>query len=110
MSYQVISDLTSDPAFTARIRACVIEQSATFKDDTRLDIQTLALDVLRGGASGPMISFNQLTAAAPGIADTATTPDGIDQSLIDDPDILAAVQAEYPTVAGLHYTSEGTPV
>lgn len=111
MSYQVISELTSDSAFTARVRACVVEQSNTFKDDQRADIKALALDVLRGEAAGPMLSFNQMTAAAPGLADKATTPSGdVDQALIDDGDILSAIQATYLTVAALHYASDGTPI
>jgi hypothetical protein len=110
MSYQVISDLTYDPAFTARVRACVVEQSNTFKDDTRGDIKATAEEVLRGGGSGPMLSFNQMVASAPGLADKATTPSGVDQTLIVDGDILSAVQATYPTVAALHYNADGTPV
>jgi hypothetical protein len=111
MTYQAVSDLTSDPGFTARVRACVVEQSLTFQNDQRADVKALALDILRGGKAGPMLSFNQMTAAAPGVADTATGPNGeIDQSLIPDGDFLSAIQGMYLGVAALHYTADGTPV
>jgi hypothetical protein len=106
MSYQAISDLTYDPAFTARIRACVTEQSVTYQNDQRPDVVALAKDVLRGGASGPFLSFNSMIAAAPGIADSGDA----DQANVADAEILSAVQANYVTVAGLHYNSDGTPI
>jgi hypothetical protein len=111
MSYQAISELTYDPAFTSRIRACVVEQSLTFQNDQRQDVVALAKDVLQGGASGPMLSFNQVTAAAPGVADKATVADGtVDQSLVPDGDILASVQGSYLSVAALFYAADGTPL
>jgi hypothetical protein len=59
---------------------------------------------------GPLATFFDLTAAAPGFADTATTDDGIDSDLIDDPSILSAIQAEWPTVASLYFTADGAPI
>jgi hypothetical protein len=111
MSYSAISELTSDPAFTARIRACAVEQSLTFQNDERLDVKAMAQDLLRGEGAGPILSFNQMVSAAPGLADKATTPSGdVDQSLVEDGDILSAVQATYLTIAALHYNADGTPV
>lgn len=110
MSYQAISELTYDPAFTSRIRACAVEQSLIFQNDQRADVKALALDVLRGSASGPMLSFDQTTAAAPGVADKAETPSGVEQSLVEDGDILSSVQGSYIPTAALFYASDGAPL
>jgi hypothetical protein len=109
MSYSNIDALTFDPAFAGRVRACCVEQAETFRNDARPDFVALANSVLRGEAEG-VLSFVRVTAAAPGIADKATTPDGIDQSLITDEDVLSTVQANWQVVAGLYYAEDGTPI
>jgi hypothetical protein len=86
------------------------EQAAVFKDDARPDMAALADEVLR--ASGTTnLAFIRMTAAAPGIAEKVDLGDGaIDQSLVTDADILATVQAVWPTVAALFYDAEGIPL
>lgn len=110
MTYLAQDQLTYDPTFGGRVRSSVTEQSVTFKDDARPDFVALANACLRG-ESEPLLAFNRLVAAAPGFDDQADTGEGtIDQSQIPDPDILAAVQAGYPTVVGLFYDDTGAPV
>lgn len=108
MGYQQVNALTYDSLFQGRIAACCTEQANVFKDDGRLQFKAFAEDVLKGQAAGLMTMYS-MSAAAPGFADTAATADGkVDQSLIQDADILAAVQAIWPTVAGLFYNEDGT--
>lgn len=110
MSYQSQTELGRDEAFVSRSRAALINQSAIYKDDARGDIKSLAEALLRGDG-GPTIAFLTLLPAAPGFADNADNGDGtVDSSRISDPDILAAVQAEWPTVAALYFGPDGTPI
>jgi hypothetical protein len=107
MSYFAQWALTNDGDFQGRVRLALIQQSTVFIDDGRLDISALAASLLRGEA-GPFLSFVGLTAAAPGFAEAAELENGeVDSSRITDADILAAVQAEYPTVAALYFTDAG---
>jgi hypothetical protein len=107
MSYLSIDLLTFDNGFNRRVRSCCVEQAQTFASDTRLDIAALGNEELRGG--GPTtLAFVRIMAAFPGIAERITLPDGtVDQSLIDDADILAQVQANWPTVAALYWDPDG---
>lgn len=109
MSYQAVDLLSTDLMLQGRVRACVTEQSMTFKDDARGDIKALALACLRNEPE-PIMAFQRAVAGAPGLADKATTPDGsVDSALITDGDLLSAVQANYPTVAALYFAPDGTP-
>jgi hypothetical protein len=109
MSYQSQAQLANDPDFQHRIRACLVQQSDSFKNDGRADIAALAADLLRADGAGT-VTFYGMVAAAPGFADMADAgAGGIDSSRIGDPDILAAVQAAYPTVAALYFDPEGNP-
>lgn len=110
MTYAAQSLLAADPDFQARVRASAVEQSRTFLDDGRADIAALAADLLRNSPE-PLVTFFGLLAAAPGLADAADNGDGtVDSSRITDADILAAVQADYPTVAALYFDDTGAPL
>jgi hypothetical protein len=93
MSYDNIAALMNDPEFYARINACTTEQSMVYKDDARPEFVRLAESVLLGG-SGVFVPF---ICVAPGFGDVT------DQTTITDPQILAAVQAVWPTVAQMTY-------
>jgi hypothetical protein len=109
MTYQGITRLSRDGQFIERLSACLTQQSAIFKDDGRPDMAALAVSLLRGGTSAEA-TFIDMAAAAPGFTDKAETPEGgIDSSAITDADLLAAVQAMYPTVASIFFNSDGTP-
>jgi hypothetical protein len=111
MTYLAQSKLETDIGFQSRTRAALTEQSLIFKDSMAGDMKALAGALLRNEA-GPTASFNRMLAAAPGFADTADggEEEEFDSSLIADADILAAVQADYPTVAALYYDAEGNPL
>lgn len=107
MSYQSIAQLTDDVWFAARIRSCTVEQAETYKDDARPDWVAVADACLAG--NGEMYNaFARIAAAGPGFAETAGDPP--DQTLIADDDILASVQANWPTVAALYYSEDGAPI
>jgi hypothetical protein len=110
MSYHAQSLLEQDPTFQLRIRAVNTEQSGVFQDDGRPDIAACARAVLRDDA-GPSAALLRLAAGGPGIADRVDQGDGqIDQSAVSDADLLALTQANFPHVAGLFFTSDGTPI
>lgn len=104
MSYSDIDMLTQDPLFGGRIRACCVEQAEVYKNDARPEFVDLANDVLKGDGQG-VASFIRITAAAPGIAEMATTNGSLDQSQVTDGAILASVQANWEVVADLFYST-----
>jgi hypothetical protein len=102
--------LTWDTDFAGRGRACLTQQADVFKDDARADLAALAESILRQ-ESGPLMAFQVLLAATPGFADTVIDGNNVVNSgRIADDDILAAVQAQWPTVARLYYDPDGTPI
>lgn len=113
MTYLTQDTLIQDPLFGARVRACCLEQSETYKDDARAPFVALAADVARG--NGALAAcFTRLLAVGPGIADKATGTDDngepdVDQARITDEDILASVQLNWPLVAALYFDEEGQP-
>ena len=107
MSYQSIDQLTQDSIWGGRVRACAVEQSETYINDARPQFVAAATDVLRGG-SDVVSGLIRLISAGPGMSEAAGEPP--DQSLIDDSAILAAVQAQFPTVAALYFAEDGTPL
>ena len=110
MSFLTQTALESDLGFSNRTRACLTGQSVVFLNDGRADIVALAEALLRD-EPGPSATFLRMLAGAPGFADKVEGgPDGIDSSKIADSEILSAVQAEYPTVAGLYFNDDGTPI
>jgi hypothetical protein len=72
-----------------------VEQALVFTADGRPDIAALADAVILNDANaGPLVD---LVALAPNFADTE------DPATVTDPDILAAVQATWPTYAAIAY-------
>lgn len=108
MSYTAQAQLASDAEFQSRCTACVVEQAEVFKDDARQDFVALAQCVLRGDGE-LTLAFIRLFASAPGIADKATTADGIDSSLVSDGDLLSLTQANWQVVAWLYFDETGAP-
>lgn len=109
MSYEAQSLLTANPTFQGRVNSATIEQADRFKDDTRPDIVALAAAIARDDP-GPGAAMIRLAAAGPGIADRVDNGDGtIDQAKVADADILALVQANWPTVAALYFETDGLP-
>ena len=110
MSYLSQWRLAADDEFVSRSRAALTQQAEVFKDDERADISALATSLLTAANPQESVTFVGLLASAPGFADTVDQGDGtINSSLIADADILAAIQAEWPTVAGLFYANDGGP-
>jgi hypothetical protein len=99
MSFQQIDQLTGDPTFGGRVRACAVQQAETYKDDVRPDFVALANDQLTGGTT--YLAFVRIIAAFPGLAEAPEIADG---------DILSQMQANWPVVAGLYYLSDGSPI
>jgi hypothetical protein len=110
MSYLSQSALAADVDFCNRSRAVLVEQSFVYKDDTRPDMVALAESILRW--PGPTTAtFYGTLAASPGFAATVDNGDGtIDSAKVADPDLLGAVQSQYPAVAALYYAPDGTPL
>ena len=107
MTYRAIDQLTNDALFNGRVRACTVQQAEVFQNDERPQMKAAADAALRGQAD-PALSLARMAAAGPGMADTAGDPP--DQANIPDDDILASVQANFPTVAALFYTEDGSPI
>lgn len=109
MSYQAQAQLENDGYFAQRNRACCVQQAETFKNDQRPAYVAVAEDVLKD--LGTWTAFNRLAAAGPGIADKADNGDGtVDQAKVSDADILSLTQANWPVVAGLYFTEDGSPL
>jgi hypothetical protein len=109
MSYLAIDQLNSDPLFSARVRACAVEQAETYVNDARPDFVALAKDQLVGGIT--YLTFVRIGAASPGIAEKADDgKGGVDQSQVSDGDILSFTQGNWQAVAGLHFTADGAPI
>jgi hypothetical protein len=110
MSYQAQYQLTSDSDFNGRSIAAATEQAATFVNDARPSWVALAQAVLRG-ETDKLAAFVRYNASAPGIADKADNGDGtVDSSKVSDADLLSLTQAGWPTIAGLYYAEDGTPI
>jgi hypothetical protein len=110
MTYLNQWHLTFNNDFVSRCRAALTNQASVFKDDGRTDVAALAEAILMGSPTAVFITWQNLLAASPDFVEIATNPDGtIDSSNIDDANILAAIQAQWPTVADLYFNSDGTP-
>jgi len=111
MTFTAQWQLTYDDAFVSRSRACLNGESDFRVNDGRPDIAALAKSLLRDDNPNEWVTFQTMLGAAPGLADKADNGDGtIDSSKITDEEILSNVQSEYPTVAALYYTADGTPI
>lgn len=109
MTYLGITRLAGDGRFIERTDAALTEQGMYFKDSAAADFKALAYGVLRGEPAMLRRVYTSILATAPGFAAAAETPSGgVDASAIPDADILAAVQAQWPTVAALFYLPDGT--
>jgi hypothetical protein len=84
MTYAEDAATTNDPGFRDRVFACATEQAKTFVNDARPEFYVLAQQVI----SSQMYATGliPLVAAEPGV-----TP------AVDDPGLLGAVQAVWPT-------------
>jgi hypothetical protein len=109
MSYVTQSQLEQDNGFRARCRAAFTEQSLIFKDSQLVGLQALALDLLQD-KPGPTVTFIRMLAGSPGFAGVVEVADGvIDSSLVNDTQLLSAVQTDFPIVADIYYPSQGDP-
>jgi hypothetical protein len=101
--------LTYDADFTSRQRACLTQQADHWKDDERGDISALAFALLRGDPDA-LLTFQVMIGASPGFAESVDNGDGtIDSSRVQDGEILATVQALWPTVAAIYFDADGAP-
>lgn len=110
MSYQAQSQLENDGNFQQRTRAVCVQQANTFRNDARLSWVSVANGILKDEGN-LWVTFNRLSAAAPGFADKAEQPNGsVDSSLITDEELLSVTQASWPIVAELYFNEDGTPI
>jgi hypothetical protein len=109
MSYQSQAQLENDPEFQQRTRSVTVQQAGTFRNDARPSWVAVANGILKD-EGGLWACFNRLDASGPDISDKVEIADGIDQSLVTDGDLLALTQANWPTVAGLYFNEDGTPI
>jgi hypothetical protein len=110
MSYETQWKLTYDDEFVSRSKACEIQQAdIQFRNDANLANAALANAVLR---SEPAVlqAFQVQLPATPGFSDKLDEKGEIDSSLIIDAELLAAVQASWPGIAGLFFNDDGTPI
>jgi len=102
--------LENDSEFQMRNRACVIEQSETFKDDGRADMAACARACLKLEPE-LFASFLSQAANGPGMGAKVDLGNGkIDQSKVTDEDLLSLTQANFPSVASLFFDSTGAPI
>lgn len=110
MTFLAQYQLTYDADFIYRGRACLINQAAIYINDERGDIKETADAVIRNHPAQVELTFQEFLGNSPGFVDEATLEDGtIDSSLIADGEILAAVQALWPTVAAIYFDPDGAP-
>ena len=115
-AYHVMDRLANQSDFNPRVTMCCVEQSESFLNDGRPQFVSLAKALLKG-ETGAQYTFIRIVAAGPGMADKADTGEVndigqpvIDHTQISDEDILAAVQADFPTVAALYFDDTGAPI
>ena len=95
MSYASRAALARDPGFISRVVTCSKEQALVFMNDGRPDIAALGdAIVLSSTAALPLV---ELVAVSPNFVDVT------DQTAVPDVEILSAVQAVWPTYAGVAY-------
>jgi hypothetical protein len=90
-----MSALAHDEAFEGRVTACCVEQAQIFQNDGRADIAALAHTIIAESSNARGVFV--LVCSSPNFRDVT------DQSTAPDADILAAVQAAWPTYAGALY-------
>lgn len=95
MSYESMAALSDDAAFRDRVLSCCSEQALVFKDDGRKDIAGLAKAVIASPSNA--LGLFELVCVSPNFKDVE------DATKVPDIAILSAVQAEWPTYAGVMY-------
>jgi hypothetical protein len=101
MTYATRAALTFDSTFRDRVIACAREQALIFKDDGRPDIAALAESIIESSSNAHGLVDNVVM--APNFVDVE------DGSTVEDPEILAAVQAAWPVYAGVLYGTDAPP-
>jgi hypothetical protein len=110
LSYQAQAQLSADSTFNGRSQAAATQQAGIFINDQRPDFVAAAHAVLRADLD-VLSAFVRTNAAGPGIADKVDNGDGtISQENVTDADLLSLTQANWPTVAALYFTPDGTPI
>jgi hypothetical protein len=108
LTYELVYQLSIDPAFNNRVRSCMYEQAQTYQSNPDPATAALAKDVMRGSGAGVQ-SMIGMIAAFPGMTNapvTITKGDGsvmVDQTAVTDETVLSQVQANWETVANLFY-------
>jgi hypothetical protein len=112
VSYQSQWQLAADVGFVGRSRACIVQQSELYGlPSSNAQVRALAGSLLVDDNPQEWITFLNVMAAGPGLADKVDQGDGtIDSTLIDDEEILSSVQNEFPGVAALFYDAAGEPL
>lgn len=115
-TYHVMYILADQSDFNPRVAFCCQEQSETYINDGRPAFVSLSKALLKGDNSIQQ-TFVRICVAGPGVAAKADTGEMndigqpiVDQTLISDGDILASVQANFPTVASLFFDDTGAPI
>jgi hypothetical protein len=101
MTYAAMGKLSDDTAFRDRVLACCTEQALIFKDDGRADMAALAESIIASQINA--LGLFELVCVSPSFAG------GERSDQIEDPDILASVQANWPVYAGVVFPSEPAP-
>ena len=97
MSYLSSNELSLDPIFKGRLTSALTEQASIYMNDARPEFVQLAEKILLN----PTLVLSQFTSAVsvqPGFNEAP------DQGVIEDGQILAAVQAVYPVLADVNYS------
>jgi hypothetical protein len=95
MSYESMAALSDDEAFRDRVLSCCSEQALVFKDDGREDIAAFARAVI--SSPNNALPLFELVCVSPNFRDVTNSAQA------PDADILAAVQANWPTYAAIAY-------
>jgi hypothetical protein len=93
--------LADDEAFRDRVITCCTEQALIFKDDGREDIAGLARNIIASPSNAQ--GLFEIVCVAPNFRDVTNS------SAVPDGDILAAVQANWPTYAAVLYPPGAPP-
>ncbi len=96
MSYLSSAALAADPIFQKRMSSATTEQAAIYQNDARPEFIQLADNILRNPQAA-LTQFCVQASVQPGFNEAES------QDAIDDGQILSAVQAIYPTIAGVNY-------
>lgn len=96
MSYESMAALSDDTGFRDRVLTCCSEQALVFKDDGREDIAALARAVIASPSNA--LPLFELVCVSPNLRDVTNSAQA------PDADVLAAVQAQWPTYAAIAYT------